>query len=632
MVEVQAPAVETIKDLAQQLRIDSIRCTTEAGSGHPTSSMSAADLMAVLMSKYYRYDFKKPEYAYNDRLIFSKGHAAPLLYSMYKAAGAVTDKELMSLRKFGSRLEGHPVPKVIPWVDVATGSLGQGLAMGVGMALNGKYLDKLDYRVFVLLGDSEMAEGSVWEAMASASHYSLDNLIGILDMNRLGQRGETALGWNSKAYAARAQAFGWNVIEIDGHNFDQIDKAYKGALETKGKPTLIIAKTEKGHGIPLTANQDNWHGKPLSKEQADEAVKLLGGLKNISITVEAPPEMPKKKTVTSEITGCGKFIAPTYSGPSATREAYGDALKALGSAYTDVVVLDAEVSNSTYAEKFGKAYLDRFFEMYIAEQLMVGVGLGLGTRGKKVFCSTFAAFLARAFDFIRMGAVSRGNVRLCGSHAGCSIGADGPSQMALEDLAMMRAVHESTVFYPCDGVSTAKLVEKMYHLDGISYMRTTREKTKTIYKDDETFEVGGSKVIYSSKDDAVTLIGAGITLHECIKAYEELKGQGIAVRVIDLYSIKPVDVKTLRQAARETSALIVVEDHFPEGGVGDAVLEAFSVKGPPARGGALEDVKAPRVVKIAVREMPGSGAPHELMDAAGISAPSIVATVKSLLG
>lgn len=632
MVEVQASQVATIKDLARQLRVDSIRSTTAAGSGHPTSSMSAADIMAVLMTKYLKYDFSKPEHPVNDRLIFSKGHACPLLYSMYKAAGAVTDEELMSLRKFGSRLEGHPVPKVIPWVDVATGSLGQGLAMGVGMALAGKYLDKLPYKVWVLLGDSEMAEGSVWEAMSCASHYKLDNMVAILDMNRLGQRGQTAFGWDSALYSERARSFGFHVIEIDGHDVEAIDKALAEANSTTGQPTLIVAKTEKGHGIPLTANQDNWHGKPLSKEQAEEAVKYLGGTGNVKIDVQKPPAVPSKSQPSADITGSGKYVSPSYSGPAATREAYGDALKALGAAFNDVVVLDAEVSNSTYAEKFAKAYLDRYFEMFIAEQLMVGVAIGLGTRGKKVFSSTFAAFLCRAYDFIRMGAVSRANIKLCGSHAGCSIGADGPSQMALEDLAMMRAVHGSTVLYPADAVSTAALVDKMYHLDGISYMRTTREKTRVLYKEDETFTVGGSKTLRSSGEDVLTLIGAGITVHECLKAYDELKAQGINVRVIDLYSVKPVDRKTLHKAAQETGTLVVVEDHWPEGGLGDAVLEAFSTMGPPARGKKLEGVSAlPKVVKIAVKDMPGSGSPEELMDAAGISAPHIVATVKSLV-
>lgn len=632
MVEVQANAVATIKELASQLRADSIRSTTEAGSGHPTSSMSAADIMAVLMTKFLKYDFSKPEHPNNDRLIFSKGHACPLLYSMYKAAGAITDNELMTLRKFGSRLEGHPIPKLLPWVDVATGSLGQGLAMGVGMALTGKYLDKLPYKVWVLLGDSEMAEGSVWEAMSCASHYKLDNMVAILDMNRLGQRGETAFGWNSALYSERARAFGYHVIEINGHDLGQIDKALTEAIGVTGKPTMIIAKTEKGHGIPLTANQDNWHGKPLSKEQAEEAVKLLGGVTNHSVVVQKPADLPTKKSPTAEISCSGKFVAPVYTSPAATREAYGDALKALGGAHSDVVVLDAEVGNSTYSDKFAKAYLDRFFEMYIAEQLMVGVAIGMSTRGKKVFSSTFAAFLCRAYDFIRMAAISRATIKLCGSHAGCSIGADGPSQMALEDLAMMRAIHGSTVLYPSDAVSTAKLVEKMYGVEGVSYMRTTREKTRVLYKEEDTFEIGGSKVLRSSADDMLTLVGAGITLHECLKAHDELKAQGINVRVIDLYSIKPIDAKTLTTAARETGTLIVVEDHWPEGGMGDAVLDAFTPKGPVTRGGKVASLDIlPKIVKIAVRDMPGSGTPEELMDAAGITSSHIVATVKSLV-
>jgi transketolase len=632
MVELQASAVQTITELARQLRVDSIRATTEAGSGHPTSSMSAADLMAVLMTKYLKYDFDKPQHPGNDRLIFSKGHAAPLLYSMYRAAGCVGEKELLSLRQFGSRLEGHPVPKVIPWVDVATGSLGQGLAMGVGMALCGKYLDKLDYRVWVLLGDSEMAEGSVWEAMASATHYQLDNLIAVLDMNRLGQRGETALGWDSATYARRGRAFGFHVIEINGHDYDQIDFAYQEAVGVLGQPTLIIAKTEKGHGLTLTANQDGWHGKPLTKDQAREAIETLGGVSSLTVAVQMPPDPAKKSVLSAAVAGSGKFTCPVYTGGVATREAYGDALRALGSAFSDVVVLDAEVSNSTYAEKFSKAYLDRFFEMYIAEQLMVGVGLGLSTRGKKVFCSTFAAFFARAYDFIRMAAVSRGTIKLCGSHAGCSIGADGPSQMALEDIAMMRAVNGSTVLYPSDAVSCAKLVEKMYELEGVSYLRTTREKTRLLYKSEDEFEIGGSKVLRSDKEDMLTLVGAGITLHECLKAYDELKEQGITVRVIDLYSVKPIDAKTLQTAARETETLVVVEDHWAEGGLGDAVLDAFAVKGPPARGAKMPMVDVlPKVVKMAVRSMPSSGEPQELMDHAGISAGSIVTTVKGLV-
>ncbi len=631
MVEVQTATDKIVEQLAQQFRTDSIRATTEAGSGHPTTCMSAADLMAVLLAKFLRYDFSNPDLATNDRLVFSKGHGAPLLYAMYKAAGAITDEELLTLRKRGSRLEGHPVPEVLPWVDVATGSLGQGLPMAVGMALNGKYLDHLPYRVWTLLGDSEMAEGSVWEAMQAASHYQLENLTGILDMNRLGQRGETALGWNADAYNARAIAFGWHTIVVNGHDCGAIEKAYEEAVSTKGMPTLIIAKTEKGHGVPLTANKENWHGKPLSKEEAQDAIEHLGGTTNYTIEVKKPEPLPGKGKF-QESPSSGKFDCPSYSGPVATREAYGDALKALGDGFSDVVVLDAEVSNSTYAEKFSKSHLDRFFEMYIAEQLMVGVACGVASRGKKVFSSTFAAFLTRAYDFIRMAAVSRATIKLAGSHAGCSIGEDGPSQMALEDLAMMRAIFGSTVLYPSDGVSTAKLVYTMKDLDGVSYMRTTRAKTRILYGDDEEFPVGGSKVLKSSGDDQVTLIGAGITLHECLKAYEELKSQGINVRVIDLYSIKPVDEATLHKAAADTGIFVTVEDHWMEGGLGDAVLDAFATKAQPARGAKLTlPPAAPKVVKLAVTAMPGSATPDELMNTAGISADHIVRTVKALV-
>ncbi len=612
MVETQVSKVKTWQELARQLRVDSIRCTTAAGSGHPTSSMSAADLMAVLMEKYLHYDFEKPQYPNNDRLIFSKGHACPLLYAFYKAAGAIKDEELLTLRKAGSRLEGHPVPEILPWVDVATGSLGQGLPMGVGVALAGK-LDKLPYRTWVLLGDSETAEGSVWEAFNTASFYKLDNLTAIIDMNRLGQRGPTELQWQSETYAARARAFGWHAIEVDGHNVEAIDKAFAEAITVKDKPTVIIAKTEKGHGINLTANKENWHGKALSKDQAKTAIEELGGESTTVIPVQKPTAVNfemKKPT--------GKMAAPNYSSAVATREAYGDALKALGAVHPEMVVLDAEVCNSTYSDKFRDAFPDRFFEMYIAEQQMVGAAIGFGVRGKRSFSSTFAAFLSRAYDFIRMGAVSRSTMSLCGSHAGVSIGQDGPSQMALEDLAMMRAVNGSTVLYPSDAVCAYKLVETMADLPGISYMRSTREKTPILYKNDESFEIGGSKVLKKSDSDKATLIAAGITLHESLKAYEELKSAGINVRVIDLYSIKPVDKKTLMTAAKETGLLISVEDHYPEGGIGEAVAEAF----------CGEAQNLPRLVKIAVRSMPGSASPEELMDAAGINAKHIVETVK----
>ncbi|HEY1861077.1 MAG TPA: transketolase, partial [Gemmataceae bacterium] len=525
------------KELAAQLRIDSIRCTTAAGSGHPTSGMSAADLMAVLLSKYLRYDWSEPHHPNNDRLIFSKGHACPVLYAMYKAAGAITDKELLTLRKFGSRLEGHPNPHILPYVDVATGSLGQGLPIGVGMALNGKYLDKLPYHVWVVLGDSEMAEGSNWEAFDKAQYYKLNNLIGILDMNRLGQRGETDLGWNSAAYAARARAFGWHAIELNGHDLAAIDKAFGDAAAQKDQPTLLIAKTEKGHGYSAVANKDGWHGKALSPEQAKEAIAELGGERNITIKVSKPEDRRPALSATAKA-----LKLPTYNlgSKEATRKAYGDALTALGAHFPDLVCLDAEVSNSTHADEFKKSFPDRFFEMFIAEQTLLGATVGLAVLGKKAFASTFAAFFTRAYDQIRMAAVSNATIHLTGSHAGCSIGEDGPSQMALEDLAMMRAVCGSTVLYPSDPNQTAQLVRQMVDLPGISFLRTTREKTPVLYSANEEFPVGGSKVVKQSTKDQVAVVAAGITLHESLKAYEQLQATGINVRVIDAYTVKPI--------------------------------------------------------------------------------------------
>ena len=610
--------------LAQQLRVDSIRCSTKAGSGHPTSSMSAADLMAVLMSAYLRYDFARPDMPNNDHLIFSKGHASPLLYSMYKAAGAISEDEFMTLRQRGSRLEGHPTP-VLPWVDVATGSLGQGLPIGVGIGLAGKYLDKLPYHIWALLGDSEMAEGSIWEALELAGHYQLNNLIGILDMNRLGQRGETMLGWNGDAYAARARAFGWHAIEIDGHDLTQINGAYQEALQQTNQPTLIVARTVKGKGFPEIENKNGWHGKALPKDMAEKAIAELGGEHNIVIKVHAPDEMrPAARPKTEALQ------LPTYPSdkPVATRSAYGDALKALGAARSDIVVLDGEVGNSTYSETFGAAFPDRFFEQYIAEQQMTAAAVGLQVRDYVPFASTFAAFFTRAYDFIRMAAISRANIRLCGSHAGVSIGEDGPSQMALEDLAMMRAVYGSTVLYPCDANQTARLVAEMADQKGIVYLRTTREKTPILYGPDEEFPIGGSRVLRQSDGDQVTVVGAGITVHEALKAADTLKGEGIAIRVIDLYSIKPVDEKTLREAARATGGRVVtVEDHWREGGLGAAVLDAFA-----GTDEQQPDSQPPTVVKLAVHHMPDSATPDQELEEAGINAAAIVAAVKRMLG
>lgn len=607
------------KELAAQLRVDSIRCTTAAGSGHPTSSLSAADLMAVLLSKYLRYDWANPHAPNNDRLLFSKGHACPVLYAMYKAAGVVTDRELLTLRKFGSRLEGHPNPHVLPYVDVATGSLGQGLPIGVGMALNGKYLDRLSYRVWVVLGDSEVAEGSIWEAFDKASHYKLDNLIAILDMNRLGQRGETELGWNGGAYASRARAFGWHAIELDGHDVTAIDKAYTEGLAQKDKPTCLIAKTKKGAGVSFLADKENWHGKSLDAEQAKKAIAELGGERQA--TVETPrPDRSAPPTIIET----RPLRLPTYAvgTKEATRKAYGDALVAIGASRPDVVVLDGEVSNSTYADEFKKAHPDRFFEMFIAEQQVVSAAVGLGVLGKVVFASTFAAFFTRAYDQIRMAAISNATIRLSGSHAGVSIGEDGPSQMALEDLAMMRAVCGSTVLYPCDANQTAQLVGQMSTLRGISYLRTTREKTPIIYPSSETFPLGGSKMVRQSEQDRVAVIAAGITVHEAMKAHDQLRKEGIAIRVVDAYSVKPIDKAALRQAAQATAGkLVVVEDHWPEGGLGDAVLDAFTGV----------SIRPPTVVKLAVAQMPGSGTPAQLLHAAGIGAEAIAQAVRSLL-
>ncbi|MBD6616615.1 transketolase [Komarekiella sp. 'clone 1'] len=609
-------------ELAQQLRVDSIRATTIAGSGHPTSSMSAADLIAVLISKYLCYDFDNPHYPNNDRFILSKGHAAPLLYAMYKAAGVITDEELLSLRKLGSRLEGHPTP-VLPWVDVATGSLGQGLPIGVGVALAGKYLDQLPYHVWVLLGDSETAEGSVWEAFDHAGHYTLDNLIAIIDVNRLGQRGQTELGWNTQAYATRARAFGWQAIEIDGNNLMEIDQAFSAALSINDRPTVIIARTKKGKGVVALEDLGGWHGKALKPEQEKKAIAELGGERHIIIQVDKP-EQAKPATIANS----QPLQLPIYEKGAkvATRRAYGDALKALGAARPDVIALDAEVSNSTYTEDFAEAFPERYFEMYIAEQQLVAAAVGLQVRQYKPFASTFAAFLSRAYDFVRMAAISRANIKLVGSHAGVSIGQDGPSQMALEDLAAFQAVWSSTVLYPSDANQTAKLVAQMSDRNGVVYLRTTRESTPVIYGADEEFPIGGSKVVHSSQQDQATVIAAGITLHEALKACDRLKNEDITVRVIDAYSVKPIDVQTLHQAARDTNGnLVVVEDHWSEGGLGAAVLDAFAgTSNTPIYNGPQL-----RLIKLAVHDMPGSGTPEELLHAAKIDADAIVEAVKS---
>ena len=609
---------EEWRALAQQLRVDSIRSSTGAGSGHPTSSMSAADLMSVLMSKYLRYDFDDPDNPANDHLIFSKGHASPLLYSMYKAAGAITDEELMTFREFGSRLQGHPTP-VIPWVDVATGSLGQGLPIGVGVALAGKYLDKEPYNVWVLCGDSEMAEGSMWEAFQHASWYGLDNLVAILDMNRLGQTRETMDGWNGDHYADRARAFGWHAIQIDGHDPEAIDQAYTEALE-QGGPTLIVAKTKKGRGVSFLEDVDGMHGKPVTADDEAKALEELGNSNDLRVDVHKPEG--------SASTGGGSTSdadLPTWEvgDEEATRGAYGAALKAVGAARGDVVALDGEVSNSTHSQEFANEFPDRYFEMFIAEQQMLAAAVGMSVRNYVPYASSFAAFLSRAYDFIRMAAISGANLRLSGSHAGVSIGEDGPSQMALEDIAMMRAVHGSTVLQPSDANQTAKLVAQMADTSGISFLRTLRPKTPVIYESTEDFPIGGSKTIASSEDDEVTVVGSGITVHEAMKAADVLAGENISVRIVDCYSIKPVDTAGIGAAVRSTNNRVVVaEDHWPEGGVGEAVLSALAATG--SEPGEFRH--------LAVTGMPGSGSSAELLNAHGIDAEHIAGAVRELLG
>jgi len=602
-------------DFAAQIAVDSIRATTAAGSGHPTSSMSCAHLLAVLYADHLRTDIEIPAFPASDRFVMSKGHAAPALYAVLKAIGAIDDDQLLSLRKMGSPIQGHPAPvPELPWIDVASGSLGQGLAVGLGMALAMR-LDGAPARAWVLMGDSEMAEGSVWEAMEAAAFHEVDNLIAIADLNRLGQRGPTMHGWQADIFARRAQAFGWHAIEIDGHDVESIDRAYSEA-EATDRPTLIVARTQKGHGVSFLADREGWHGKAVPADQEGAAIEELGGIRSLRITPPRPEAF--REVALGDI---AREPAPAYGEAIATRKAFGETLAWLGGYRTDLVVLDGEVGNSTHTEDFQSVAPERFIELYIAEQCMVGVQTGLQALGKTAFSATFGAFIARAADFVRMGAISRANLRICGSHAGVSIGEDGPSQMAVEDLAMFRAYHGSTVLYPADGNATVQLVTAMCDLEGISYLRTTREATPPLYNSDEPFPIGGSKTLRWSDHDVATLVGAGITLHEALRAADALAAQGIHVRVIDAYSVKPIDADTLREAFDATSLIVVAEDHRVEGGLGDAVLDALASTGPLSG----------RVLKLALREMPGSGTATEMRAWARIDADAIAASVREEL-
>jgi transketolase len=600
------------RELGQQLRVDSVRTSAAAGSGHPTSSMSAADLMAVLIDGHLRLDYENPHNPANDHLIFSKGHASPLYYSVLKAVGSIDDEELLTFRKLGSRLEGHPTPRIPP-TDVATGSLGQGLPIGVGLAIAGRNLDQLPYRVWVLCGDSEMAEGSMWEAFQHAGWEGLDNLTAIVDVNRLGQTRETMLGWDLEGYIRRAQAFGWHAIAIDGHDVEEIEQAYRDAEQQKGCPTAIFARTKKGKGVRAVEDQPGRHGKPL--DDVEEAIQELGGQRDLHVDVAEPPAGDPHVFPTSG----GELPSWDLGEEVATRKAYGESLAALGNVRGDVVALDGEVSNSTHSEDFREAHPDRYFEMFIAEQQLVSAAVGMQVRGWVPFASSFAAFFSRAYDFIRMAAISQADIRLAGSHAGVSIGEDGPSQMALEDIASMRAIHGSTVLHPSDANQTAKLVAAMADRPGISFLRTLRGKTPVRTPPDEVVQIGGSRVAVEGDD--VAIVACGITLDEAVKAAEKLADEGVHARVLDCYSIKPIDADAVRAAARECGALVTVEDHWPEGGLADAVLEALA-----------DGDEHAKVVRLAVREMPGSGSPEELLHGAGIDAEAIGNAARELAG
>lgn len=605
-----------LNKLAKLLRYYILVSSSKAGSGHPTSSLSATELMAVLMfGGFFRFDLKNKDNPFNDRLIFSKGHASPLYYSLFTAAGAITESELLTLRKFGSRLEGHPTME-FPFTEVPTGSLGQGLSAGLGMALVSKYLDKTNFRTFVLLGDSEMAEGSVWEAIQIAAFYKLDNLIAILDVNRLGQSRQTMLGHDILSYRKKVESFNWETIVVsDGNDLKQVVAAYEKALRVTGKPVMIIAKTLKGKGISFLEDKENWHGKALGEKDLNTALAELG---EIDKKLRGKVKLPRKAILRKKPTYNLQPITYSKNELIATRKAYGNALVRLFPKFPNMVVLDGETSNSTYSEFFAKAYPRNYFEMFIAEQNMAGVALGLAKQGKIPFISTFAAFFTRAYDQIRMAQYADTNIKFVGSHAGVSIGEDGSSQMGLEDIGMFRSLLGSVVLYPSDGVSSERLTEEAAKHKGVVYLRTTRKETPILYGANERFPIGGCKVLRKSKSDQVTVVGAGITLHEALKAYDLLKLKGILIRVIDLYSVSPLDIKTLKQAAKETKAIITVEDHHVAGGIGEAVTAALSGTGKP-------------VYIMAVTKMPRSGKPDELLKYEGISASAIYSKVKKVV-
>jgi len=613
-----AESIERLRRRAGHLRAASMRATTAAGSGHPTTCMSAADIVSALFFGVMRYDPKRPDHPANDRFVLSKGHAAPLLYAAWSQAGAVDPAQIETLRRIDSRLEGHPTWR-FEWSEAATGSLGQGLSIGLGMALAGKYLEKAPYRVFVLMGDGECAEGSVWEAANLASHYRLDNLVAIVDVNGIGQSQRTMFGHDVSAYTRRFEAFGWETIAVDGHDMEAVLGALKrAALGGTSRPTAVVARTFKGQGVSFLQDKDGWHGKPLGRE---ELAKALLELEPLGSAIPFEPALPPDfKPAAGK--GGGSVEPPRYEKGKliATRTAYGDALVKLGKADPRIVALDGDTKNSTFAETFMKAFPERFFEGFIAEQNIAGAAVGLARRGYNPFVSAFACFLTRAYDFIRMAAIGRARIRFCGSHSGVSIGEDGPSQMGLEDLAMMRTIQGSIVLYPADAVATERLVAAAAAHDGVAYIRTNRPKTPVLYDNDESFPVGGSKALRSSGLDAVLLLGAGVTLNESIEAAGLLARDGIAARVVDAYSVKPVDAEGLaKHAAQSGSRMVITEDHYEAGGLGEAIAAAIAGQGV-------------KIARLAVRELPRSGKPEELIEAHGISARAIAAAARKLCG
>jgi len=594
--------VKQLQNAANILRRDVLKMTTAAGSGHPTSCMSCAEIMSTLFFEEMKYDIKNPNNPDNDEFILSKGHAAPILYASLFRANCIKNN-LNSLRKLNSPLEGHPMPSSLKWIKIASGSLGQGLSVGIGFALAAK-LQKRKFMTYVLLGDSEMAEGSNYEALQLASFYKLKNLVAIIDVNRLGQRGETMVGHKMRIYKKRLKSFGWNTIKINGHNIKQIQKALHKA-RWSNKPTVIIAKTFKGKGVSFLENKEDWHGKAVEKEKLQAALNEIPDVKFPKIKIK----LPKKKNYKINKS---KLIFNKYEEEAATRDAYGKILASLTKSNSSIIAIDAEVSNSSKSESVKKETPKQFIEAYIAEQNMIGISLGLSKKGFNVFASTFSAFLSRAHDQIRMAAISSANFTIVGSHCGISIGEDGASQMGLEDIALFRALINSTVLYPSDAISTEKLTVLASKLKGIKYLRTTRPATQVIYNKNEKFSLGDFKILKQSNKDKVTLVGSGITLHECLKAYEELQEKNVNVAVIDLYCIKPFNHNKFKNFIKKHgNKVIVVEDHFPEGGIAEMLsINNLNIK------------------SLAIREMPHSGTQEELLDKYGISYKTIIKHVK----